>query len=455
MRVSPEDFEQASQWLKTYKIDEVECLVPDMTGIMRGKILPAEKFMNGLQNGDIRMPEVVFSQTVTGDFVPDDTIISDTNRDMLIVPDLATLTIVPWYDSNPTAQVICDGADMDGKLIEYAPRSVLKHILEQYSKHHWQPIVAPELEFYLIQKNLDPDLPLETPTGLSGRKEAGRQAYGIDAANDYDPVIDDIYRYSEACGIDIDAVAHEAGAAQLEMNFDHGNPLDLADQVFIFKRLVRKAALKHNMYATFMSRPHKNEPGSSMHIHQSILDANTKVNIFSTAKGKDSVALKAYIAGLQRYTSPCMPLFAANVNSYRRITPYSDAPINTHWGHDNRTVGLRVPHSTAQARRVENRVPGADCNPYLAMAGTLACGYLGMTQKLRPSHPITGDAYRLAFSLPRSQHEALSKLNHTKPLKQLLGEDFVRLLAQVKAYEYDLFNRVISSWEREYLLLNV
>ncbi|MEM7071969.1 MAG: glutamine synthetase family protein, partial [Pseudomonadota bacterium] len=289
----------------------------------------------------------------------------------------------------------------------------------------------------------------------TGRREAGRQAYGIEAANDHDPVIEDIYRYAESCGIDIDTVAHEGGAAQIEMNFNHGDAIQLADQVFLFKRLVRKAAQNHNIFATFMAKPHQNQPGSAMHIHQSILHANLGHNIFVTGRNHDSAALKYYIAGLQRYIGACMPLFAAGANSYRRITPYSDAPINTHWGRDNRTAGLRVPHSEPQARRIENRVPGADCNPYLAMAGTLACGLLGLTQRLRPSHEITGDAYRLAFSLPRSQHEALSKLSHSKALKQILGEDFTKLLIEVKAFEHDLFNRVISSWERENLLLNV
>ncbi|MEM7070888.1 MAG: glutamine synthetase family protein [Pseudomonadota bacterium] len=450
-----EQIQATIEWMKHHQIDEVECLLADITGIMRGKILPSEKFINGLQQGAIRMPEGVFSQTVTGDFVPESMVISEAGHDMLMIPDLSTLSKIPWYENDQSAQVICDALDMQGRDITYAPRSVLKNILALYHQQGWKPVVAPELEFYLVKRNIDPDLPLETPEGLSGRSEAGRQAYGIEAANDYDPVIEDIYHYSEDCNIDIDAMAHEGGTAQLEMNFNHGNALNLADQVFLFKRIVRKAAFKHQIYATFMAKPHEKEPGSSMHIHQSIIDIETQTNIFSTPKGRDSAALKSYIAGLQRYVGRCMPLFAANANSYRRIKPYTDAPINVHWGHDNRTVGLRVPMSDAHSRRVENRIPGADCNPYLAMAGTLACGYIGLTQKLRPSREITGDAYRLTFNLPRSQHEALYKLAHCKPLKQILGEDFIRLLIEVKNYEYDLFNRVISSWEREYLLLNV
>ena len=132
--------------------------------------------------------------------------------------------------------------------------------------------MAPELEFYLVKRNPDSDYPLEAAVGRSGRKEPGGQAYGIDAANDFDPIVEDIYDYCEAQELDVDTLSHESGPAQLEINFNHGDPLELADQVFLFKRTVRQAALKHDMYATFMAKPHANEPGSSMHIHQSVLD---------------------------------------------------------------------------------------------------------------------------------------------------------------------------------------
>ena len=150
-----------------------------------------------------------------------------------------------------------------------------------------------------------------------------------------------------------------------------------------------------------------------------------------------------------------MPLLAPNVNSYRRLRRYSDAPVNLHWGWDNRTVGLRVPVSTDAARRVENRVAGADANPYLAIAATLACGFLGMVDELEPTKPIEGSAYRLAQTLPRYLPDALDLLRRAKPLRQLLGEEFVEAVIVVKDIEHAAYQRVISSWEREHLLLNV
>lgn len=443
-----------SEWLEQTQAEEVECLVPDMSGIARGKIVPANKFLKGVEDRGLRLPEVVFSMAVTGDFVDESEVVSEVNTDILMVPDEHSIRIVPWYDYS-SAQVICDAMYQNGDLVDIAPRSVLKRVLKMYEENGWKPVVAPELEFYFVKKNLDPDYPLEPPIGLSGRKESGRQAYGIDAANEFDHVVEDIYDFCEKANIDIDTMIHEAGPAQMEFNFNHGDPLELADQVFLAKRAVRQAAMRHDMYATFMAKPHANEPGSAMHIHQSIIDIETGQNIFATKTGKDSKYLLNYIGGLQRYVGAAMPLFGANVNSYRRISPYTDAPINTHWGHDNRTVGLRVPVSGPEARRVENRVPGADANPYLAMAGTLACGLLGMLERRKPTKPMEGDAYRLAFNLPRHQESAMQKLNYCKPLKTILGERFVKNLIEVKNQEYDLYHKVISSWERENLLLNV
>ena len=180
------------------------------------------------------------------------------------------------------------------------------------------------------------------PVGRSGRPETGRQAYGIDAVNEFDPLFEEIYDFCEAQEIDIDTLAHEAGAAQMEINFNHGDAMDLADQAFLFKRTVRQTALRHKVYATFMAKPLADEPGSAMHLHQSVVDRRTARNLFAQKSGADSALFRSHIAGLQRYLPAAMPLLAPNVNSYRRLLPWSDAPINVHWGLDNRTVGLRV-----------------------------------------------------------------------------------------------------------------
>ena len=442
-------------FLKDHAIHEVECLVPDMAGIARGKILPAEKFVQGMRSRGLRMPEGVFVQTVTGDYPPDEgNVIDPATRDVYLQPDPASIRVVPWYPE-PTAQVICDPYHFDGKAVQIASRNVLKSVLALYVQKGWRPITAPELEFFLVDVNTDPDNPLEPPIGRSGRRETSRQAYGVDAVNEFDPLFEDVYDFCEAQGIDIDTLTHEAGAAQMEMNFNHGEALALADQAFLFKRTVREAGLRHKVYATFMAKPMQGQPGSSMHLHQSILSLKTGNNLFATKAGKDSKLFHQHIAGLQRFLPTVMPLLAPNVNSYRRLMRYSDAPINTHWGYDNRTVGLRVPDSAAAARRVENRLAGADANPYLAMAASLACGYLGMVEKLEPRAPVEGSAYRLAHTLPRTLYDALNRFSGSRAIKRVLGEKFVDAVTLVKETELDAYQQVISSWEREHLLLNV
>jgi glutamine synthetase len=443
-----------SEFIGQHRITEVECLVPDLSGIARGKILPAEKFLRILRERGLRMPEAIFIQTVTGEYPDDEDVTSPANFDIYMVPDERTIRLVPWY-KEPTAQVISDCVYADGSPVDISPRWVLKRVLELYDERGWQPIVAPELEFFLVQINKDPDYPLVPPVGRSGRTESGRQAYGIDAVNEFDPIFEDVYDYCEAQNIDIDTLTHEAGAAQIEINFNHGGPLALADQVFLFKRTVRETAVRHNVYATFMAKPMQGEPGSAMHIHQSIIDKETGRNLCATSDGEDTPLFLSHVAGLQKYLPSAMPLLAPNVNSYRRLVAGSDAPINVHWGRDNRTVGFRVPVSTPESRRVENRVAGADANPYLAIATSLACGYLGMVQGLEPTDPVKGSAHRLAFTLPRHQSDAINKLNACKPLREIFGERFVSAVTYVKQAEYDAYQRVISSWERENLLLNV
>jgi glutamine synthetase len=443
---------EIQQFFRDHGIAEVEAIIPDMAGIARGKIMPAAKFA---EDEGMRLPESIFLQTVTGDYPPDTTqAMSQAEIDIVLKADAKTVRVVPWA-AEPTAQVIHDCFYSDGRRVMMAPRHLLRHVLELYAQRGWEPVVAPELEFYLIEPNTDADYQLKPPVGRSGRSESGRQSYSIAAVNGFDPLFDDIYAFCEAQDIEIDTLIHEDGPAQMEINLLHGEPMDLADQAFLFKRTAREAALRHKMYATFMAKPHAKEPGSAMHIHQSILDKKTRKNIFSNEDGTPSALFFSHIAGLQRYIPAAMSLFCSNVNSYRRMTRYLSAPINVQWGYDNRTAGLRVPMSPPEARRIENRVGGADANPYIALAASLACGYLGMVEGLQPTEPVTGSAHELPFSLPRSLDEALVRLRDCEPLLELLGEPFVSAYTIVKQAEHEVFLQVISSWEREHLLLNV
>jgi glutamine synthetase len=454
---SPFTEKDLERWLDTNHISEIECLVPDLAGVARGKILPREKFTD---DRGMRMPEDILAMTINGDRPGDDAIyrsvIAPTDHDLILRPDPGTVCVVPWAaDLNPTAQVIHDAYRRDGQPADFVPRSVLRRVIGFYSERGWLPIVAPELEFYLVAKNADPNMPLTPPIGRSGRAETVRRAYSIDAVNEFDPLFEDVYEYCKAMELDVDTLIHEVGAGQMEINFLHGDPLELADQTFYFKRTLRETALRHNMYATFMAKPMQGEPGSAMHIHQSLIDSRTGQNIFSDPDGAPSKLFNHYLAGLQKYMPAAMALAAPYVNSYRRIVRHGAAPINVQWGHDNRTVGFRIPGSNAENRRVENRVIGADANPYLALAITLACGWLGISEQLQPTAESTGSAYSHDYELPRSLSEALAALRASEALSRVLGANFVNVYVAVKELEYAEFMKVISPWEREHLLLHV
>ncbi len=439
------------EWLQHNRIEDIEAVIPDMTGIARGKLIPAHKYSEEV---GLRLPEAIFLQTVTGDYPDDWSAVDPADKDVLLRPDIDTFRLVPWA-SEPTALAIHDCYYADGSVVEMAPRQVLKKIVNLYRERGWDPVVAPELEFYLIKPNPDSDYPLEPPIGRSGRAESGRQSYSIDAVNEFDPLFEDLYDYCESLDIPLETLIHESGAAQMEVNLLHGDPVEIADQAFLFKRTVRETALRHKMYASFMAKPMENEPGSAMHIHQSVVSLDNRQNVFSQADGEASPLFYWHIGGLQKHLPAALSLLAPNINSYRRIQRYNDAPINVQWGIDNRTAGLRVPDSSPQARRIENRVPGADCNPYLAIAASLACGLIGMLNETDPSAPIVGSAYEMPYELPRSLEQALLALNASEPLLDILGKRFALAWTAVKEKEYEAFLQVISSWEREHLLLNV
>ena len=441
------------EWFAEHHVTEVECLVPDITGIPRGKITPAQKFLDG---GALRLPETIFIQSVTGEYPPDedDRLTDPAIIDITLKADASTVRLVPWA-REPTAQIIHDCHYKNGTPVPMAPRQVLQKVLALYAERGWEPILAPELEFYLVGRNTDPDYPLSPPVGRSGRQETGRQSYSVDAVNEFDPLFEEMYDFCEVQALDLDTLIHEEGAGQVEINFLHGEPLSRADQVFLFKRTVREVALRHDIYATFMAKPMSREPGSAMHVHQSIIDPVTKQNLFAGEDGRASKLFRNYLGGLQKYTPAVMPILAPNVNSYRRLSRFSNAPINLEWGYDNRTCGLRVPYGAASAMRVENRVPGADANPYLAFAATLACGYLGMVEELEPTIPFDGSAYSMPYALPREISHALDVMEQCEALREILGAKMIEVLVAVKKLEYETYLHVISSWEREHLLLNV
>lgn len=447
----PTEQEQFAQWLRAKGIGEVECLVPDINGVVRGKVWPADKFIASVGNRSLRLPSSVFSVTITGNYADtdaDDFLYRD--PDVTLLPDINSICVAPGFRT-PTAFVVADALHRNGDQFEVAPRYVLKRILAKYAEMGWEMVVAPELEFYLTEINSDPDLPIVPPRGRSGRAESSPQPYGLESVTEFEDIIEEIYDNSEVASLQLDTMIHEGGTAQLEINFNHGEPVALCDQVVIFKRIVRQVALKHGVYATFMAKPMESQPGSAMHLHISAQDRDG-VNLFGTEAGL-TPEFRHFVGGLQQYLPEVVPLFAPNVNSFRRMRPAHSAPINVQWGLDNRSCGLRIPVSSPRNTRIENRLPGADANPYIAIAATLAAGYIGLRDRIEPLPLIHANAYEQARTLPRNLDGALKQMIGCQPIIDLLGEGFINAFYQIKMNELAAYDEVISSWERDHLLL--
>ncbi len=337
----------------------------------------------------------------------------------------------------------------------YAPRNVLKRVVELYDAKGWTPIVAPEMEFFLVARNIDPGQEIQPMTGRSGRPAAARQAYSISAVDEFGPVIDDIYDFAEAQGFEIDGITQEGGAGQLEINLRHGDPVKLADEVFYFKRLIREAALRHDCFATFMAKPIAGEPGSAMHIHHSVLSNDTGKNIFSDEDERRNRRVRAFHRRPATLLARRNILFAPYVNSFRRYVKDHAAPINLEWGRDNRTTAIRVPVSPPEARRIENRIAGMDCNPYLGIAASLACGYLGMIEGITPKDEFTGDAYDADEEMP-ARH--LCRDRRIRQHRTSCAPCWAKNSAGSTSRKDRRIRRFPAGhrpWEREHLLFNV
>ncbi len=430
-------------WLAEHGVEDLECFVVDFAGVARGKIQPA----GSLGDKPVKLPIALFGQTVTANFHMRGDNARD--RDMECVPDPSTLRLTPWA-SRPTASVLLDGFDEHGQPVDVDPRAVLKRVLALYAAKGWYPIVAPEVEFYLLPAPGEADAAADAELATGTREFS--DPYGVDRLHELSGFFDALKAHCETQGVELGAISQELGPGQFEVNFHHGEPLRLADNVLHFKRALKHEAQQAGMQAYFLAKMSPDQPGSALHIHQSVYDGDGN-NVFANEDGSDTALFGAHIAGLQTYMRDVLLLFAPYANSYRRFLSHWASPINLEWGTDNRTAGLRVPESSPEARRVENRIAGSDVNPYLAIAGTLACGYLGMIRELTPRPAVNDSAYDsdTPFALHRHFYEALDALRGSDAMAEVLGKDFVRVYCATKEREYRDLEERIPGWERDEL----
>ena len=428
-------------------IDQIECITPDLNGVPRGKVMTAEGFLEGRR---LQLARGVLLQCIMGGY-PDARFYGADDGDLALVPDLAQLHRVPWSDE-PRALVICDADEFDGKPSPLSTRGQLKQVIARYAALGLAPVVATELEFYVFARHSDPDQPFLPPQGLDGRREEGASAFSVSSNNGLRPFFNEVYRCMAALGLPRDTFMHEMGVSQFEINLLHGDALLIADQTLLFKHLLKEVGLKHGLLVVCMAKPLAHTAGSSMHIHQSLVALDSGRNVFSDAAGQATALFRHFIGGQQAAMADFTALLAPNVNSYQRfIHPYA-SPNNACWSLDNRSAGLRIPASSPAARRVENRLPGADANPYLAIAASLGAGLQGIEHKLEPTAPVQGSVeVPDNLSLPCTLHSALERLTRSELAKELFGKEFIEGFAASKQLELMSFFNEITPWERRVL----
>lgn len=425
----------------------IDFMLADMSGVPRGKVIDGTRF----EDGELpHMAAAVFFQTVTGDYGDVFNTYNPKDEDIQLDPDWSTYRLAPWRN-DPHGQVICRALDKNRVPLPYDPRQALKVMLDRYASRGLYPAMAPEVEFYLLEPSSDWTTALKPAPGRNPRMSGATESFSIDGLDRFEDFVDRIMQVCEEARLEVTDVVTEMGPAQLELNFQHADALSRADQLFLLKRAVRATAEDLGYAATFMAKPLEGLPGNGLHVHTSMLDAAGE-NVFALRNGEAPPMLRWFIGGLQRWLPVVFALIAPNVNSYKRFVPDSSAPINLHWGYDNRTAGIRVPYGKDSAGRVECRVAGADANPYLFFAATLAAGWMGLEQQLEPTSPFTGDAYELPADLPRDLWTALAALQSSKEVRLLLGDPLVDVFVSVKQAELHHYRDTLSPWERRYLL---
>ena len=428
-------------------VDEIECVTPDLNGVPRGKVMTAEGFLEGRR---LQLARGVLLQCIMGGY-PAARFYGSDDGDLALNAEPSQIHRLPWSET-PRAFAICDADELDGRSSGLSTRGLLKQVIARYAQHGWQPVVATELEFFVFARNTDPLQPFQPPLGLDGRREDGGSAFSVSSNNGLRPFFNEVYQCMAALGLPRDTFMHEMGVSQFEINLLHGDPLLLADQTFLFKHLLKEVALKHGLTVVCMAKPLAHTPGSSMHIHQSVVEQGSGQNIFSAADGQATPAFYHFIAGQQAAMADFTLLFAPYVNSYQRLChPYA-SPNNACWSEDNRAAGLRIPASAPVARRVENRLPGADANPYLALAASLAAGLHGIEQQLQPSAPIQGEfEVPDELALPCTLHAAIERLKRSDLALELFGKEFIEGYIASKTLELTSFYDEITPWERRVL----
>lgn len=441
------------------EINSIDLLIGDLNGVMRGKRIPRDSLAKAYTRG-IALPASVFALDINGHTIEATGLGLDSgDGDRLCRPIAGSLKPVPWVARGHQAQLLMSMEEFDGTPFFADPRQLLKRVLGRLTALGLTPVVAVELEFYLVDRQRTADGLIQPPCSpASGERATQSQLYSMLELDEYADFLEEVQAAAQIQGLPLDTALKECAPGQFEINLIHcDDALAACDHAVQLKRLIKGVALLHGFEATFMAKPYGQEAGNGMHVHISLLDKGGR-NVFGEA-GDDplgSPRLRQAVAGLLALMPASMAICAPNLNAFRRFQPGLYVPMAPTWGFDNRSVALRIPAGARAARRIEHRVAGADANPYLLLAALLAAIHHGLDEGLEPPPPSVGNAYETTPpSLTNSWQQALDLLEADETLGEALGRDFLHVYLANRRAERDQALQAVSRLEYDWYLRHV
>ena len=453
-RPSDEQVTAAIAWLEAHpEIESLRAAICDLNGVLRGKRITVDQARKALE-GKMRMPYSLVGLDIWGEDIAGNPQVYE-RGDTDGVCEWTGRGILPMrWTPHPTALAPLWLAEESGAPHTCDPRRALAAILDRYEAHGLRPVVATELEFYLVDPARDrPAAPISPSTG---KRLGSDSALSIDEIDAFEAFIHDVYEASEEHCIPVDSTIAENGAGQFEINFNHHpDALRAADDALYFKRIVRGVARKHGFAATFMAKPYGDKAGNGLHTHFSLLDRDGN-NVFDDGGGEGSDMMRHAVGGLLAAMAQSTLVFAPHYNSYRRLRPNSYAPTVAAWGYENRMIAVRIPGGSSKARRIEHRVAGADANPYLVLAAILGAALIGIERQIDPGDPVEGDvAKRELPSLPADWTSSIDAFESGPIMAELFHPALRSALVSCKRQEANRFLDKVSELEIETYLETV
>lgn len=435
------DIQEARDFLAAHpEVRSIELMLIDANGIARGKLLHREELLAIYQNGR-PLPSSILALTVQGEDVEATGLVWEVaDADCWTYPLPGSLTLQPWR-STPTGQVHVSMHPTQGLPAAPAdPRHALVRVIERLKADGFHPVMAVELEFYLLDKQRDANGRPQPAVQMNGVRPEAPQVYGVYELEQVQPFLDDLYAACEAQGLPVRTAISEYAPGQLELTLEHRfDALQAVDEGIRYKRLVKGVANKHGLQACFMAKPFGDLAGSGMHMHVSLADEQGN-NLYASEDPQGTPLLRHSIGGMMATLLDSLAIFCPNANSFRRFQANSYAPLAKSWGVNNRTVSFRVPGGPAVSRHIEHRICGADANPYLAAAAILAGIHHGIREQIDPGAAIVGNGYEQATEfLPTDWLTALRALEESTWARQALGEEFLKVFLAIKKTEYRQF----------------